>query len=270
MDFRILGPLEVLHEGGIPIALGPPHQRAVLARLIVSADETVTTDRLIEDLWPGDIPATARHALHVYVSRLRSALGPDRVRLDRSGDGYRISVAAGGLDAARFERLAADGRAALGRGDPEEAEVSIRKALDIWRGPALADFRDEAFAQPELVRLDEARITALELRIAADIELGEDSELVGELSDLVSEHPYREVFWEQLMMVLYRCGRQADALRAYQRARTQLAEELGIEPGPALRRMEERILIQDPALDRPSSESTRDRGFVQRQRRQPW
>lgn len=257
MEFRILGPLEVLHEGGIPIGLGPPRQRAVFARLIVSAGETVTADRLIEDLWPGDIPATARHALHVYVSRLRSALGTDRVRLDRSGGGYRISVAAGELDAARFERLVADGRAALGRGDPEEAEVSIREALDIWRGPPLADFRDEVFAQPEVVRLDEARITAIELRIAATIELGGDSELVGELSDLVGEHPYREVFWEQLMMVLYRCGRQAEALRVYQRARTKLVEDLGIEPGPALRRMEERILVQDPALDRPSTASAR-------------
>lgn len=257
MDFRILGPLEVLHDGGIPIGLGPPRQRAVLARLIVSARETVTTDRLIEDLWPGDIPATARHALHVYVSRLRSALGPDRGRLDRSGGGYRIAVAAGELDASRFERLVADGRAALGRGDPEEAEGFIQKALEIWRGPALADFRDEAFAQPEVVRLDEARTMAIELRIAAAIELGGDSELVGELSDLVGEHPYREVFWEQLMLVLYRCGRQADALRTYQRARTHLAEDIGIDPGLALRRMEERILVQDPALDRPSTVSAR-------------
>lgn len=248
MDFRILGRLEVFRDGN-PVDLGPPRQRALLARLLISAGEVVTADRLVEDLWPGNVPETARHALHVYVSRLRNALGPDRFRLDRQQSGYRLSVESDELDACRFGRLAADGRAALARGDPDGASTQLRAALSMWRGPVLADIADEVFVREEAVRLDEIRLGALEQRVAADLELGHHTELVEELRDLVTQHPFRERFWEQLMLALYRCGRQTEALRAFQAARRQLAEELGIEPGQALKHLEEQILVQDPGLD---------------------
>ncbi len=247
-NFRILGTLEVLRDGD-RVDLGSPRQRALLARLLISPMEVVTTDRLVEDLWPGEIPETARHVLHVYVSRLRKALGPDRARLDSQGSGYRLAIEPDELDASRFEQLAAEGRAALVRGDPDTASIRLREALSLWRGPALAEFIDEPFARDEAARLEEVRLAAIEQRVAADLELGQHSELVEELQDLVSQHPFREHLWEQLMLALYRSGRQADALRVYQAARTQLAEELGIEPGPALRRLDERILAQDPSLD---------------------
>jgi predicted ATPase/DNA-binding SARP family transcriptional activator len=215
----------------------------------------VTTDRLVEDLWPGDQPETARHALHVYVSRLRKALGPDRDKLESRGSGYLLSIEPNELDAARFERLAIEGRAARARRDPETAASVLREALSLWRGPALADFSDAPFAQAEAARLEELRLATMQQRIWADLELGRHSELVDELENLVSLHPLREAFWEQLMVALYGAGRQADALRVFQTARTTLAEELGLEPGPALRRAEERILAQDPALDLESAES---------------
>lgn len=247
MDFKILGQLEVSREG-VPVDLGPPRQRALLARLLISAGEVVTADRLVEDLWPGHVPETARHALHVYVSRLRNALGPDRLRLEHRGAGYCLRLDPHELDAYRFEQLVAAGRAALIRGDPQSAQAHLSAALSMWRGSVLADTADEAFVRAEAVRLNEIRITALEQRVAADLELGHHAELVEELQDLVARHPYRERFWEQLMLTLYRCGRQAEALRVFQTARTRLAEELGIDPGPALLHLEEQILTHDPAL----------------------
>ncbi|MEN8235401.1 MAG: BTAD domain-containing putative transcriptional regulator [Actinomycetota bacterium] len=246
-DFRILGQLEVLQDG-VPVDLGTPRQRALLARLLINRLHVVTADRLIEDLWPGDPPDTARHALHVYISGLRKRLGPDRVRLERRGIGYRIDVAERELDSSRFERLASLGRTARSRGDSATASTVLNDALDIWRGPALTEFADDPFAREEALRLEELRLSSIEERIWADLELGRHAELVEDLEQLVADHPFRETFWEQLMLALYCSNRQVDALRCYQRARTRLADELGIEPGPALRLMEEKILTQDPGL----------------------
>ncbi len=247
-DYRILGMVEVIQDGGL-VNLGSPRQRALLTRLLINPGRLITTDRLVDDLWPGDAPETAWHAIHVYVSRLRRALGPDRDKLETRGSGYLLSVGPDEVDAARFERLAAEGRAARARRDLDRASAVLREALGIWRGPALADFVYEVFAREEAMRLEELRLAVLEERIWADLELARHDELVEELQALVVEHPFRETYWEQLMLALYRSNRQADALRAYQTARTRLAEELGIEPGPALRRIEERILTQDPSLD---------------------
>lgn len=273
-DFRILGTLEV-NQDGDPVNLGSPRQRALLARLLISPSQMITTDRLVDDLWGDDPPETAMHAIHVYVSGLRQVLGPDRGRLERRGSGYLVTVRPDELDAARFERLAAEGRAARARHDSEKAGALLREALALWRGPALADFAYEAFAHDEAVRLEELRLAVLEERIWADLDLARHNELVEELQDLVAQHPFRETIWEQLMLALYGSKRQADALRAYQTARTRLAEELGIEPGPALRRMEERILVQDPTLDslsgapqviRPSKMPLQRTSFIGRKR----
>ena len=250
MDVRILGGLEVLQDG-IQIDLGPPRQRVLLARLLINPGETVTADRLLEDLWPGDVPDTARHALHVYVSKLRAALGPDRERLTRRNSGYRLSIEPDELDATRFVAQVAEGRASLDRGDPETAHAQLEAALGMWRGSVFADIADEEFVRSEAVRLNEVRLVALEQRVAADLELGRHGVLVEELRDLTTRHPFRERFWEQLMLALYRSGRQSEALRVYQTARSQLAEELGIEPGQTLRRLEEQVLAQDPSLDLP-------------------
>jgi predicted ATPase/DNA-binding SARP family transcriptional activator len=247
-DFGILGELEVRQDGDL-IEFGSPRQRALLARLLISPREVVTTDRLVEDLWRGDPPKTARHMLHVYVSRLRIALGDDGAKLERHGAGYRFSIEPDELDASRFEQLATEGKAALARHDADGASVQLQQALSMWRGSALTEFTEEAFAREEAVRLDELRLSALEQQAWADLELGRHRDMVEKLQDLVAQHPLRETFSEQLMVALYRSGRQADALRVYQTARANLAGELGIEPGPALRRIEERILAQDPTLE---------------------
>lgn len=248
MDVRVLGPLEVLVDGA-ELDLGPPRQRAVLARLLVNPGQATSIDRLIDDLWPGDVPESARHAVHVYLSNLRNALGPERERLVRQGSGYLLSIAPDELDLTRFTELLDDGRTAFNRGDPEIARSALAAALALWRGPVLADIADETFVYAEATRLEELRLVALELRIAADLELGSHDVLVEELLNLVEAHPFRENLWEQLMLALYRCGRQAEALAVFQEARTRLVEELGLEPGPSLRRLEEQILQQDPALD---------------------
>jgi predicted ATPase/DNA-binding winged helix-turn-helix (wHTH) protein len=247
-DFRILGALEVLQEGR-PVDLGSPRQRALLARLVVSAGEAVSTDRLIDDLWFEAAPDKAKHTLQVYVSRLRKALGDDGAVLERCGTGYRLAAERESVDATRFQLLVAEGQLALSSGDPEAARSLLRTALDLWRGPPLAEFPDDAFARAEAARLEEARISAEEARIWADLRLGHHATAVTELSDLVARYPFRETFWEQLMFALYTSGRQADALRAYQAARSCLVEELGLEPGSGLRTMEKRILSQDPTLD---------------------
>ncbi len=247
IDFRILGELEVLQDGAV-IDLGSPRQRALLARFLVSPAEVVSTDRLIEDLWRGEPPEAAKHTLHVYISRLRKALGPDRHRLERYATGYRLTVDDAELDASRFEAAAARGRDALEQGDAPGAAVTLREALELWRGTPLAEFADDAFARDEAIRLEEQHIATVEQRLWADLECGQASELVAELRELVTEYPLREVFWEQLMLALYRSGRQSEALRVFQSARISLAEELGIEPGAALRQLEAKILAQDPSL----------------------
>lgn len=246
-DFGILGELQVLHDGA-PRALGSARQRALLARLIIKAGSPISADRLIDELWPDDVPSAVRHTLHVYVSRLRATLGADRARLQSGPSGYRLVIEPDELDASRFERLAAEGRAALAEGHPEVASARLGQALALWRGPALAEFAEEAFASGEAARLEQLRLSALEDRILADLDLGRHADLTQELRALTLEQPFREVFWEQYMLALYRSGRQADALHAFGEARMLMVDELGIEPGPALREMEQRILAQAPSL----------------------
>lgn len=247
MEFRILGPLEVVDNGGV-VRLGGGKPRALLAVLLLNANEPVSAERLALALWGEDAAASAVKTVHVHVSRLRRALGEaDIVTTTRAG--YCLRVRPGELDAERFERLVEDGRNALADGEPEDAAARLREALALWRGPPLADLEFEPFAAAEIVRLEEQRLTALESRIEADLAAGEHAGIVGELRQLVAEHPRREHFACQLMLALYRCERQAEALEVYRGARRVLVEELGVEPGPELRRLQEAILRQDATLD---------------------
>jgi DNA-binding SARP family transcriptional activator len=246
MEFRILGPLEVW-DGGGEVSLGGPKPRALLAGLLLHPNEVVPTDRLIDELWGEDTPERATAALRVNVSRLRKAL-PQDVLTTRS-PGYVIRVEPDELDLHRFERLVDEGRDLLARGLAAEASERLRDALSLWRGPALADFAYDSFAQAAIARLEEIRVAAIELRIDADLVLGRHHELVGELEALVAEQPLREGLRRNLMTALYRSGRQAEALGAYQHARRALVDELGIDPSPTLQELEQAILRQDPSLD---------------------
>ena len=248
MEFRVLGPFEVLAEGQ-PVALGGARQRAVLAILLLHRGEVVSVDRIVDELWGERPPDTATKTVQVYVSRLRKALG-EGVLVTRGG-GYALEVDADQVDADRFERLAAEGRERSIGVKPTVAAESLREALDLWRGPPLADFAYESFAQNEIARLEELRLVALENRIEADLALGRHAELVPELEALVAEHPTRERLRGQLMLALYRSGRQSEALESYQDARRTLDEELGLEPGPELQQLEREILAQDPAIEAP-------------------
>jgi YVTN family beta-propeller protein len=251
--FRILGPLEVV-EHGRPVSVGAPKVRALLAVLLLHRGEVVSTDRLIDALWGERASATAAKTVQVYVSNLRKALG-DGVLVTRGG-GYVLQTAAGQVDADRFDALAAEGRRTLESGDARAAGALLREALALWRGPALAEFAYEEFAQTEIVRLEEARLEALEDRIDADLGAGGQTGLVGELESLVAEHPLRERLHGQLMLALYRSGRQADALEHYRKARESMVQQLGLEPGPRLQELERAILAHDPALD-PAPRATR-------------
>ena len=253
MDFRILGPLAV-HADGRRLALGGPKQRALLAILLLSADRVVSRDRLIEELWADDPPAAARHALEVNVSRLRKALGANGAggsALVTRAPGYVLHVAAGELDLWRFEDLVEDGRRAFEAGDPDAAARAFREAEGLWRGRPLADLEFEPFARVDVERLEELRLAAVEERVEAELAVARHGRLVAELEVLTAEHPLRERLRAQLMLALYRCGRQADALEAYRRSRAALVEQIGVEPGPELRALHEAILRQDPALDAP-------------------
>jgi DNA-binding SARP family transcriptional activator len=249
VEFRILGPLEVWHEGR-PVPVAGTTQRALLAVLLVHAGEVVSSDRLMDALWGDEQPATGATALRVRVSQLRRALHDRGELLVTQAPGYALRVGPAQLDLARFERLLSDGERALARGDAEAALATLREALALWRGAALADFAYAAFAQAPIMRLEELRLAALELRIEAELALGRHAPLTGELQALVAEHPLREGLCGQLMLALYRDGRQAEALAAYAAARTRLVEEIGIEPGPPLQALQQRILEQDPALGR--------------------
>ena len=233
-------------DGDRPLVLGGPKQRAVLAVLVLHRGEVVATDRLIDELWGEHPPASAAKTVQTYVSNLRKRLG-DGVLVTR-GRGYSLEAERGRLDLDRFEALVAEGRAALGEGDAQRASDRLREALALWRGPALADFPYEPFAQGEIARLEEERLAAVEDRIDAELALGRHAALIGELEVLVREHPLRERVQAQLMLALYRSGRQADALERYRQARRMLIDELGIEPGPALQDLERAILTQDPEL----------------------
>jgi DNA-binding SARP family transcriptional activator len=246
MEFRILGALEAWDRGS-EVPLGGPKPRALLTVLLLHANEVVAADRLIDELWGEDSPERAAGALRVNVSRVRKALPPD-VLTTRS-PGYVLRVEPDELDLHRFERLVDEGRSLLGRGLAAEASQRLRDALALWRGPALADFAYERFAQAAIARLEEIRLVATELRIDADLSLGRHDELVGELEELVGENPLRERLRRCLMTALYRSGRQAEALDAYQDARRALVDGLGIEPSAELKELEQAILRHDSLLD---------------------
>ncbi len=243
MEFRILGPVEALDHDGRPLALPRGRPRALLALLLVNPAEAVPVDRVIEELWGDKLPANPHNAAQGVASRLRRAIGTEVV-LSEAG-GYRLLLAPGERDSDRFEELAARGRAELARGDAAGAADTLRRALGLWRGPALADVRFERFAQSEIVRLEELRLACSEARIDADLALGRHADVVPELEALVGEHPLSERLRGQLMLALYRSGRQAEALAAYREARRTLVEELGIEPSPELRGLEQSILRQE-------------------------
>jgi YVTN family beta-propeller protein len=264
LQFRILGPLEVSRDGAI-VDLGARKQRALLALLLLNANRVVSTERLIDELWGGTAPETARSALQVYVAALRKALGGEVSALRTSAPGYVLDVEPGALDLDRFSALRAEAQAA---GDEQLRSALLHEALDLWRDAPLADLSTEPFAAAAVARLEEQRLESLEQRIGADLALGRHASLVLELEALVAEQPYRERPRAQLMLALYRSGRQADALRAYQTARRTLGDELGLEPGPELRELEAAILRQDaalsldgtrPALQGPSAKRPRRR-----------
>jgi predicted ATPase/DNA-binding SARP family transcriptional activator len=232
---------------GEPIALGGQKRRALLAVLLLDAGRVVSRDRLIDALWGDEPPDTARNTLQVYVSQLRKLL-PEGV-LETAPAGYRLVIEPDSVDLFEFIRLSEEGRTALGAGDPARAADTLRAALGLWRGAPLADLSWEPFAQSEIMRLEELRVAALEERIDADLALGRHGQVVAELERLVGDQPMRERFRAQLMLALYRSGRQADALAVYQRARRTFVDELGIEPSESLRRLERAILAHDPSLD---------------------
>ncbi|HEX2048848.1 MAG TPA: BTAD domain-containing putative transcriptional regulator [Acidimicrobiales bacterium] len=247
MRFGILGPLEA-DDGGRRLDLGRPKQRALLAILLMHANSVVSSDRLADDLWAGEPPEDGSGALQVQVSRLRKALG-GRVQVESRKPGYVLHVPPDALDARRFEALVDEARRAMGDGHPALALPLLDDALGLWRGPALAEFADQPFAMAEAARLEELRVVAVEERVEAELALGRHATLVGPLRQLVGEHQLRERLWGQLMVALYRCGRQAEALRTYAELRHHLGEELGIDPSPALQRLEEAVLLQSSELD---------------------
>ena len=248
MLFRLLGPLEV-SEGDDPLPIGEGRQRAVLVLLLLHRNETVSSARLVDALWGETAPPTATKVLQNHVGQLRRALHDrEGSRLRTRDHGYLLEVGDDELDVERFEQLVDVGGEALVDGRPADAAARLREALALWRGPALADVTYEEFARPEVVRLEERHAAAIEQRIDADLALGRHADLVAELEGLVASHPLRERLRAQLMVALYRCGRQAEALEAYGAARRALIDELGVEPGPALRDLHAAILRQDPEL----------------------
>src|SRR4051794_1471812 len=238
MDVRLLGPIEVTFGNGA-VPLGSPKQRAVLAMLALDAGITVSAEQLIDGLWGDDPPATAGKLVQLYVSHLRKALATagDGDAIVTHGRGYELRVDRGQIDVAQFERLLAQGAA--------------REALALWRGPALADIIDQPFAAVEARRLEELRATAREMAIDHDLDAGRHREVLAELESLLAREPLRERLHAQRMLALYRSGRQAEALEAYRQARTTLVEQIGVEPGPDLRRLQDAILRQDPSLEPP-------------------
>ena len=244
MEFRILGPLEVL-DGDRALEFGGQRQRGLLALLLLNANQVVSSGRLIEELWPEEASESHAGALQASVSRLRKSLGPGAEVLVTLPTGYRLELAREQLDLDRFERLVHE----AGDVEPQEAADKLREALALWRGPALADFVYEPFAQAAIGRLEEVHLLAVEMRVDADLALGRHAALVAELDALATEHPLRERLRGQLMLALYQSGRQAEALAAYQAARRVLVDELGIEPSAALQELERAMLRQDPALE---------------------
>ena len=263
LRFRILGPIE-LSDGERAVSVGGKRQRTLLAYLLISANRAVSADELLHALWDEQDPVRARKSLQVAVTRLRKALDASRPERESSlvtvAGGYRLDIAADELDAARFEAYVRDGQEALADGRAGEAATSLREGLELWRGAALADVAYEPFAQGEIRRLEALRSTGYDIRIEADLALGRHADVIGELEARRSEDPTRERITEQLMLALYRSGRQADALAAYRATHMHLATELGLEPGPALTSLQARVLNHDESLasaprssDRPAT-----------------
>jgi DNA-binding SARP family transcriptional activator/streptogramin lyase len=244
LSFRLLGRLEA-YDDDVELDLGPRKQRAVLALLLLNANRVVSTERLIDDLWGDSPPGTARATLQVYVAGLRKALGDGGATLRTRAPGYVLELEPGALDLDRFTQLRAEARAST---DAERRAALLHEALELWRDEPLPELRTEPFSTAAVAQLDQLRLTALEERIDADLALGLDAALVTELESLVSEHPFRERLRAQLMLALYRSGRQADALATYQAGRRVLQDELGLEPGKELRDLEAAILRQDETL----------------------
>ncbi|GMR02066.1 MAG: BTAD domain-containing putative transcriptional regulator [Acidimicrobiia bacterium] len=252
MEFRILGPLEVV-VASESVRLGGPTEQVVLAALIVDADRVVSADRLLDVLWGDDVPDTGLKTLRSYLSRLRGRLKPWGQPIETVADGYVLRTDAGEIDARRFERLLIEARSLRERGNHPAAVGLLEEALSLWRGRALHGLEDHEFARVEAARLKELKLEALESRIDSELEMGRHARLVSEVERLAEEHPLREGLWRSLMVALYRSGRQADALRAFQRVRSVLGEELGIEPSPELKDLEEAILLQSDEVAAPTS-----------------
>jgi len=240
MRFLVLGPLEVRLDGR-EVEVGGGKQRSLLALLLLHAGEVISSDRLIEALWEGQPPATAAKVVQGYVSQLRRRLGAETI-LTR-GSGYVLREVE--TDAGEFERLVENARGQ----EPREAAKDLRRALALWRGRPFGDFEYESWAQPEIARLDELRLSAVEELLSAELQLGEAAKVVPELESLVAAYPLRERLRALLMLALYRSGRQADALEAFAVARRRLVDDLGVEPGRELRDLQRQILAHDPALD---------------------
>ncbi len=252
MEYRILGALEVVGESG-PVALGTVKERLVLAVLLLHANEVVSRDRLIDELWGESPPPTAKKAVNVYVSKLRRTLthdGADPIQTVAAG--YRLSIDADQLDSAQVQQLLTRARASASAGELDTASELFRQALALWRGRTLAGLELESVGRHEIEQLEELRLTARMDRIDCDLALGRHEQLIGEVNRLVGEYPLRERLRAQQMLALYRAGRQAEALDAYQLARQTLVEDLGIEPSEALQRLQRGILAHDPALEIPA------------------
>ena len=259
-SLRILGPLEVW-QGDQRLALGGPRQLALFAFLVLHPNRAVSRDELIDALWGQSARSDADNRLQMAIARLRKSLEPiggeAGTRLQTVKGGYLLAVAPGDLDADAFHAAVHAGSRAVDAGRPADAVELLTEALALWRGPPLAEVAFEDFAQGEIRRLDELRIWALECRIDAGLALGRHAEVIGELESLLIQAPTREHTAGQLMLALYRCGRQADALDVYQRVRVALAQELGLEPGPALRALQVEILEQGASLDGPAARACR-------------
>lgn len=261
LELGILGPFEVRLDAGPPLALGGRRQRSLLALLALRANEVISVDRIVDELWGEHAPATAVHTVQVFVSRLRAVLGGAASRLVTRAPGYALEVRVDELDADRCQRLCAGARSELASGRAAQAAVLLREAAALWRGPPLAEFAYESFAQTAIARLEELRLGCREELIEAELALGGHANVVAELEALIREQPLRERPRGQLMLALYRCGRQADALEIFQQGRRLLIEELGMEPSGALRTLEAAILRQDASLEAPAaaaSTSARD------------
>jgi len=270
-EFRLLGPLEALIDGN-SVNLAAAKPRALLALLLLNRNRVVPTETLVDELWGDGPPARATKTLQVYVSQLRKELGPDR--LVTRAPGYELRVAEDELDVDRFEKLAAEARQRLAVGDAAGAVEGMRRALELWRGPALVEFRAEPFAERAAARLEDLRLAAVEDWLHAALETGESANIVPELEELVASHPLRERPRELLMLALYRAGRQADALELFRRTRELFVSELGIEPRVSLRELEQAMLRQDTALSgkvpAQRAPSTSPVDARPRGRRAPW